>query len=68
MQDPANFLAHRGIALASGLLRRLDEVGIFAQPTVSLEHTFGGTVCRARIESGGAVKESAVRYLCWAGG
>ena len=27
MQDPQDFLAHRGIALARRVLRRLDEVG-----------------------------------------
>ena len=38
MQDKQDFLARRGLTLARRVLRRLDEVGIFAQPSVSLEH------------------------------
>ncbi len=38
MRDKQDFLVHRGIALARRVLRSLDEVGIFAQSSVSLEH------------------------------
>jgi len=67
MQDPQDFLAHRGIALARRVLRRLDEVGIFAQPTVSLEHQhLAGRYVARGIESGGAVKEIG-RYVTFCG-
>ena len=67
MQDKQDFLAHRGIALARRVLRRLDEVGIFAQPTVSLEHQhLAGRYVARGIESGGAVKEIG-RYVTFCG-
>lgn len=67
MHDKQNFLAHRGIALARRVLRRLDEVGIFAQPTVSLEHQhLAGRYVMRGIESGGAVKEIG-RYVTFCG-
>ena len=67
MQDPQDFLAHRGIALSRRVLRRLDEVGIFAQPTVSLEHQhLAGRYVVRGIESGGAVKEIG-RYVTFCG-
>ena len=67
MQDPQDFLAHRGIALARRVLRRLDEVGIFAQPTVSLEHQhLAGRYVVRGIESGGAVKEIG-RFVTFCG-
>ena len=67
MQDPQDFLAHRGIALARRVLRRLDEVGILAQPTVSLEHQhLAGRYVARGIESGGAVKEIG-RYVTFCG-
>ncbi len=67
MQDPQDFLAHRGIALARRVLRRLDEVGIFAQPTVSLEHQhLAGRYVARGIESGGAMKEIG-RYVTFCG-
>jgi hypothetical protein len=63
MQDKQNSLAHRGIALARRVLRRLDEVGIFAQPSVSLEHQhLAGRYVVRGIESGGAVKDIG-RYV-----
>src|SRR5229473_1128726 len=67
MQDKQDFLGHRGIALARRVLRRLDEVGIFAQSSVSLEkqHLAGRYVVRG-IESGGAVKEIG-RYVTFCG-
>src|SRR6266436_6360942 len=67
MQDKQDFLAHRGIALARRVLRRLDEVGIFAQPTVSLEHQhLAGRYVARGIESGGAVKDIG-RYVTFCG-
>jgi hypothetical protein len=67
MQDKRDFLAIRGIGLARPVLRRLDEVGIFAQSSVSLEHQHlaGQHVVRG-IESGGAVKEIG-RYVTFCG-
>jgi hypothetical protein len=67
MHDKEDFLARRGIALARRVFRRLDEVGIFAQPSVSLElqHLAGRYVVRG-IESGGAVKEIG-RYVTFCG-
>jgi hypothetical protein len=67
MQDKHEFLAHRGIALARRVLRRLDEVGIFAQPSVSLEHQHltGQYVVRG-VESGGSVREIG-RYVTFCG-
>jgi hypothetical protein len=67
MQDKQDFLAHRGIALARRVLRRLDEVGIFAQSSVSLEHQhLAGRYVVRGIESGGAVKEIG-RYVTFCG-
>jgi hypothetical protein len=67
MQDKQDFLAHRGIALARRVLRRLDEVGIFAQSSVSLEHQhLAGRYVVRGIESGGAVSEIG-RYVTFCG-
>ena len=67
MQEKQDFLARRGIALARRVLRRLDEVGIFAQPSVSLEHQhLAGRYVMRGIESGGAVKEIG-RYVTFCG-
>jgi hypothetical protein len=67
MQDKQGFLAHRGIALARRVLRRLDEVGIFAQPSVSLEHQhLAGRYVVRGIECGGAVKDIG-RYVTFCG-
>ena len=67
MQDKQDFLAHRGIALARRVFRRLDEVGIFAQPSVSLEHQhLAGRYVVRGIESGGAVKDIG-RYVTFCG-
>jgi hypothetical protein len=67
MQDKHDFLANRGIALARPVLRRLDEMGIFAQPSVSLEHQhLAGQYVVRGIESGGAVKEIG-RYVTFCG-
>jgi hypothetical protein len=67
MQDKQDFLARRGIALARRVLRRLDELGIFAQSSVSLEHQhLGGRYVARGIESGGAVKDLG-RYVTFCG-
>jgi len=67
MQAKQDFLAHRGIALATRVLRRLDELGIFAQPSVSLEHQhLAGRYVVRGIESGGAVKDIG-RYVTFCG-
>jgi hypothetical protein len=67
MQDKQDFLGRRGLTLARRVLRRLDEVGIFAQPTVSLEHQhLAGRYVMRGIESGGAVKEIG-RYVTFCG-
>ncbi len=67
MQDKQDFLGRRGLTLAGRVLRRLDEVGIFAQPTVSLEHQhLAGRYVMRGIESGGAVKEIG-RYVTFCG-
>jgi hypothetical protein len=67
MQDKQDFLAYRGIALARRVLRRLDELGIFAQSSVSLEHQHLAVRYVMRgIESGGAVKEIG-RYVTFCG-
>jgi hypothetical protein len=60
-------LAHRGLTLPRTALRRLDGVGILAQPHISLEHQHlaKGYVVRGT-ESGGAVKEIG-RYVTFCG-
>ena len=60
-------LAHRGLTLARDVLRRLDKVGIFARPHVSLEHQHLARRYVVRgIESGGAVREIG-RYVTFCG-
>jgi hypothetical protein len=67
MQDKQDFLAHRGIALARRVLCRLGEVGIFAQPSVSLEHQhLAGQYVVRGVESGGSVREIG-RYVTFCG-
>ncbi len=67
MQDKQDFLGRRGLTLARRVLRRLDEVGIFAQPSVSLEHQhLAGRYVVRGIESGGAVKEIG-RFVTFCG-
>jgi hypothetical protein len=63
MQNKRGLLAHRGLTLPRRALHRLHEVGIFAQPHVSLQrqHLAGRYVVRG-IESGGAVDEIG-RYV-----
>lgn len=65
--EKQDVLAHRGLTLPRRALRRLDEVGIFAQPHVSLEHQHLARRYVVRgIESGGAVKEIG-RYVTFCG-
>lgn len=67
MIEKQDMLAHRGLTLPRGLLRRLDKVGIFAQAHVSLEHQHLARRYVVRgVESGGAVKEIG-RYVTFCG-
>src|SRR6266699_6716538 len=60
-------LAQRGLTLPRRVLRRLNEVGIFAQSQVSLEHQHLAKRYVVRgIESGGAVKDLG-RYVTFCG-
>lgn len=60
MLDETGQLAHPGLMLPRTVLRRLAEVGIFAQTQVSLEqqHLARRSVVRG-VKSGGAVKDVA---------
>ena len=67
MVEKQDALAHRGLTLPRSTLRRLDKVGIFAQPHVSLEHQHLARRYVVRgIESGGAVREIG-RYVTFCG-
>ena len=67
MAEKENLLARRGLTLSRRVLRRLNEVGIFAQPHVSLEHQHLARRYVVRgIESGGAVREIG-RYVTFCG-
>jgi hypothetical protein len=67
MIEKQDVLAHRGLTLPRNVLRRLDKVGIFAQPHVSLEHQHLARRYVVRgIESGGAVREIG-RYVTFCG-
>jgi len=67
MTETQNLIAHRGLTLPRKALRRLKEVGIFAQTHVSLEHQHLARRYVVRgIESGGAVKEIG-RYITFCG-
>ncbi len=67
MLDKQDSLASRGLTLSKRVLRRLNEVGIFAQSQVSLEHQHMANRYVVRgIESGGAVKEIG-RYVTFCG-
>lgn len=60
-------LARRGLILARRIVRRLDEVGIYARPDVSLEHQHLAKRYVVRgVESGGAIAEMG-RYVTFAG-
>lgn len=63
MKDKQDSLVRRGLTFSQRVLRRLDEVGIFAHPSVSLEHQhLAGRYVARGIESGGAIKEFG-RYV-----
>ncbi len=67
MPDKQDSLARRGLTLSKRVLRRLTEVGIFAQSQVSLEHQHLANRYVVRgIESGGAVKDLG-RYVTFCG-
>ena len=67
MADQQDFLARRGLTLSRRVLRRLNEVGIFAQSQISLEHQHLAKRYVVRgIESGGAVKDLG-RYVTFSG-
>ncbi|HWH60163.1 MAG TPA: hypothetical protein VN682_21225 [Terriglobales bacterium] len=67
MTQNQGLLARRGLTLPKSVLRRLNEVGIFVQPYVSLEHQHLTRRYVVRgIESGGAVKEVG-RYVAYCG-
>jgi hypothetical protein len=67
MLDKQDSLARRGLTLSRRVLRRLNEVGIFAQSQVSLEHQHLAKRYVVRgIESGGAVKDLG-RYVTFCG-
>jgi hypothetical protein len=67
MPDKQDSLARRGLTLSKRVLRRLKEVGVFAQSQVSLEHQHMANRYVVRgIESGGAVKEIG-RYVTFCG-
>jgi hypothetical protein len=67
MADKQDSLANRGLTLSRRVLRRLNEVGIFAQSQVSLEHQHLANRYVVRgIESGGAVKDLG-RYVTFCG-
>jgi hypothetical protein len=67
MPDKQDFLARRGLTLSRRVLRRFNQVGIFAQSQVSLEHQHLAKRYVVRgIESGGAVKDFG-RYVTFCG-
>jgi hypothetical protein len=67
MADKQDSLARRGLTLSRRALRRLNELGIFAQSQVRLEHQHLAKRYVVRgIESGGAVKDLG-RYVTFCG-
>ncbi len=67
MPDKQDSLARRGLTLSRRVLRRLNEVGIFTQSQVSLEHQHLAKRYVVRgTESGGAVKDLG-RYVTFCG-
>jgi hypothetical protein len=67
MAEKQDSLARRGLTLSRRVLRRLNEVGVFAQSQVSLEHQhFAKRYVVRGIESGGAVKDLG-RYVTFCG-
>jgi hypothetical protein len=67
MKGRQELLARRGLMLSRQVLRRLDEVGIFVQPHVSLEYqSLAKRYVVRGVESGGAIKELG-RYVTFCG-
>ncbi len=67
METRRDLLARRGLIFSRRIRRRLEEVGIRAQPDVSLEHQHLANRYVVRgVESGGAVAEIG-RYVTFAG-
>lgn len=67
MAEKQNLLTCRGLSLPKAALRRLKDMGIFAEPRVSLEHQHLARQYVVRgIESGGAVRETG-RYVTFCG-
>lgn len=67
MTEKQTLLAHRGLTLPKKALRRLREVGIFAQAHVGVEHQHLARRYVVRgVESGGAVRELG-RYVAFCG-
>ncbi len=64
MPDKQDFLARRGLTLSRRVLRRLNQVGIFAQSHVSLEHQHLANRYVVR----GSEGDRPVRYVLWASG
>lgn len=63
MKRKQDLLARRGLTLLRRVLRRLDQVGIYVQPQVSLENQSMAKLYVVRgVESGGAIKELG-RYV-----
>jgi hypothetical protein len=67
MKDKTDYLARRGLTLSSRVLRRLGQVGIFVQSSMSLEHQHLAERYVIRgVASGGAVKDLG-RYVTFCG-
>lgn len=67
MERNQDLLARRGLTLPIRVLRRLDQVGIFIQTQVSLEHqSLAKRYIVRGVESGGAIKELG-RYVTFCG-
>lgn len=67
MEGKQELLARRGLTLSRRVLRRLDQVGIFVRPQVSLEHqSLAKRYVLRGVESGGAIKELG-RYVTFCG-
>ncbi len=67
MEGKQELLARRGLTLPRRVLRRLEQVGIYARPQVSLEHqSLAKRYVVRGVESGGAIKELG-RYVTFCG-
>ncbi len=67
MEGKQELLARRGLTLSRRVLRRLDQVGIFVRPQVSLEHqSLAKRYVVRGVECGGAIKELG-RYVTFCG-